>query len=341
VSVILALCSAFANAVFVTTQHLASTSGRSARASGLRLVVSLLRSPLWLFGWIAALSAFVLQAAALNNGELSIVQALLVTELVFGLALRTVWIRQAVRPAAWISAAITCLGLAAFVLIDQPGDGTPYPSAHAWLGVLGTFGGAAAAMTLAARWGSPRRRAALYAAAGAIVWALVATFIKTATQTLTDSGVAAVLSDWPVYALAVGGGAGVILVQAALHVGPLSVSQPLLVILDPTASVLLSILLFGESYEGGPAAVAGSAVGFIVMCFGVVALTSTAPPTMSPTPTAASDGSPAGALASRCRHPDPAPYRPVRCDLGHRSRCDAHFRRVTSALRHVARTFDV
>jgi drug/metabolite transporter (DMT)-like permease len=285
VSVVFALCAAFSNALNVTTQHLASTSGRAARASGLRLALSLLRSPLWLFGWVAAVAAFVFQAAALNNGQLSIVQALLVTELVFGLGLRAVWIHQDVRPAAWAAAGVTCVGLAAFVLIDQPRGGTSSPPAHAWLGVLGAFGGAAAAMTLAARWGSPRRRAALYAAAAAIVWALVATFIKTATQTLTDAGVAAMFGDWPVYALAVGGVGGIVLVQAALHVGPLSVSQPLLVILDPTASVLLSILLFQEHYAGGPAAVAGSVAGFVVMCVGVLALTRTAPPTMLPTRT--------------------------------------------------------
>ena len=34
-----------------------------------------------------------------------------------------------------------------------------------------------------------------------------------------------------------------VLVQAALHVGPLSVSQPLLVIVDPCVSVILSIWL--------------------------------------------------------------------------------------------------
>jgi hypothetical protein len=232
---------------------------------------------------VAAVAAFVFQAAALNNGELSIVQAALVTELVFGLGLRRLWIGQDVRPAAWTSATITCLGLAAFVLIDQPQGGTASPSAHSWLGVLGGFGGAAAVMALAARRGSPRRRAALFAASAAIVWALVATFIKTTTETLTETGVAAVFTHWPVYALAAGGVAGIVLMQAALHVGPLSVAQPVLVIMDPTTSILLSILLFQESYAGGPAAIAGSAVGFAVMCGGVVALTRTAPPTVVPT----------------------------------------------------------
>jgi hypothetical protein len=100
--------------------------------------------------------------------------------------------------------------------------------------------------------GSPRRRAALYAAAAAIVWALVATFIKTATETLSESGVPALFTDWPVYALAAGGAAGIVLVQAALHVGPLSVSQPLLVIVDPSVSVILSVWLFQERYSRDP-----------------------------------------------------------------------------------------
>lgn len=280
-SVLYALCAALSNALYVTTQHLASTSGRSARATGLRLVASLLRSPLWLLGWVAAIGAFVFQAAALDRGQLSIVQAVLVTELVFGLGLRKVWIRQQVRPAAWASAAVTCAGLAAFVLVDEPQGGVATPPAHVWVGVLAGFGGAAAVMALAARRGSPRRRAALYAGSAAIVWALVATFIKTATETLTQSGVAAVFGAWPVYALAVGGILGVVLSQAALHVGPLSVSQPILVILDPTMSVLLSVLVFEERYTGGPAAVAGATAGFLVMCAGVLALTRTAPPTMA------------------------------------------------------------
>jgi drug/metabolite transporter (DMT)-like permease len=286
VSTVFALCAAFANALYVSTQHVASTSGRAEKASGLRLVVYLFRSPLWLFGWVAAIGAFVFQAVALNNGEISIVQALLVTELVFGLLLRKLWIGQAIRPAAWGSAVLTCIGLAAFVTVDQPHGGSPAPTAHAWVGALAAFGGAAALMTLAARWGSPRRRAALYATAAAVVWALVATFIKTATESLTESGVGAVFTHWPVYAVVAGGIAGVVLTQAALHVGPLSVSQPLLVIVDPTASVILGVWLFQERYTHAPAAVAGSVLAFTVMCFGVVALTRTAPPTMHAPPEA-------------------------------------------------------
>jgi drug/metabolite transporter (DMT)-like permease len=284
VSAVFALLAAFSNALFVAIQHIASTSGRPATASGLRLVASLIRSPLWLFGWVAGLGGFAFQAVALNNGQLSVVQALLVTELVFGLVLRKVWIRQSIRPAAWSSAALTCVGVAVFVTIDEPQGGTPLPTTHEWALVLAVFGGAAAIMTLAARWGSPTRRAALYAAAAAIVWALEATFIKTATETLTESGIAATFTHWPVYAVGVGGIAGTVLTQAALHVGPLSVSQPLLVIVDPSVSIMLSIWLFQEHYTDDPAAIAGGMIAFVVMCLGVMALTRTAPPTMRARP---------------------------------------------------------
>lgn len=281
----LALCAAFCNALFVAMQHIASTSGRRASATGLKLAWRLLRSPMWMLAWAAGIGGFLFQAAALDHGQLSLVQAVLVTELVFGLALRTFWLRQRISRAAWAAAALTCVGLAGFVLIDQPHGGVAMPSARSWVSVLAVFGGGAAAMALAARWGSPRRRAALYATAAAIVWALEATFIKTATETLTDSGLVAVFTRWQVYAVATAGLAGVVLVQAALHVGPLSVSQPLLTIVDPTVSVILSLRLFEERFTGGPLATTASLASFALMCVGVVALTRTAPSTMRASPT--------------------------------------------------------
>lgn len=51
---------------------------------------------------------------------------------------------------------------------------------------------------------------------------------------------------WPVYALAAAGLATEVLEQATLHVGPLSVSQPLLVIVDPITSIMLSVCAGGS-----------------------------------------------------------------------------------------------
>src|SRR5258708_4254067 len=89
-TVVFALAAAFSNAVNVMTQHSASVAAPK-REKGWRLVAYLFRQPLWLLGWIAAVGGFVLQALALHQGLLSVVQPILVTELVFVLVLRRVW----------------------------------------------------------------------------------------------------------------------------------------------------------------------------------------------------------------------------------------------------------
>ena len=101
--IVFALLAALANAVNEATQHVASTAAPS-RSSGWRLVVYLFRNPLWLFGWVALIAAFVFQALALNEGQISVVQPLLATELVFMLVLRRVWVHQSIRPITWAAA---------------------------------------------------------------------------------------------------------------------------------------------------------------------------------------------------------------------------------------------
>ena len=76
--------------------------------------------------------------------------------------------------------------------------------------------------------GSPGRRAALRGSAAGVMWALEATFIKSMTDDAAQGGLAGLFTHWAVYAVAVGGAAGVVLEQAALQAGPLRVSQPLL-----------------------------------------------------------------------------------------------------------------
>jgi len=277
--ILFALLAALANAVNEATQHVASTAAPS-RSSGWQLVVYLFRNPLWLLGWAALIAAFVFQALALSQGQISVVQPLLATELVFMLLLRRVWIHQSIRPVTWAAATVTCVGLAVFIGAGQPGGGEPTPTSGHWFAAALACCAAAAVLAVLARWGSPSMRAALYGSASAVMWALVATFIKATTDTLTEFGVAGMFAHWPVYALAAGSVAALFLMQAALHVGPLRASQPFLVIIDPIVSIALSVWLFDEHFTADGAVLAIAAIGFAVMCAGVVLLTQTAPATM-------------------------------------------------------------
>ena len=179
--------------------------------------------------------------------------------------------------AAWVWASVTSAGLAVFLIMSEPHGGHPSPTTSAWVPVIATTGGLVALLTLLASRGSPVRRAALYAAASGIVWATMATFIKSATDVVASDGPVALLVHGAFYGIIVAGGLGAVLTQAALHHGPLGVSQPVMVIVDPFASVILGVWLYGEIFTPSPLRVTLGVLGFTVMIAGVVFMGRTAP----------------------------------------------------------------
>jgi drug/metabolite transporter (DMT)-like permease len=279
-SLLFALLAALANATNVITQHVASTSGpRESR--GWRFVWYLVTNPLWLFGGAALIGAFVFQAVALHIGSLSIVQTLLMTELVFSLVLRRLWIRQSISPQAWSAAAVTCVAVSIFIVTAEPRGGHAIAKSTAWAATIVACAVTAGILALLGTRGSPGRRAALLATSASVVWALEATFIKSMTDTLTADGIGGAFLHWPLYAVAVAGAIGTLLTQAALHVGPLRVSQPLLVIVDPMVSIVLSVYLFGEYFALSIGGLTVASASFVILCGGVVWLTRSAPETVT------------------------------------------------------------
>jgi len=92
--------------------------------------------------------------------------------------------------------------------------------------------------------------------AAATVWAVLASFMKTATDTRAADGIPAVLSRGAVYGVVLAGIVGTLLTQAALHYGPLAISQPFMVIVNPLVSIILGVWLYGEHFTGGAPKVA-------------------------------------------------------------------------------------
>jgi drug/metabolite transporter (DMT)-like permease len=286
VPVLFALLAAASNALNMVMQHIASI-GDPEHSKGRRFVGYLASNPLWLLGWAALAAAFVFQALALHNGLISVVQPLLVTELVFALILRWLWLHQSIRPVTWWAAALTCVFVAVFIAMAEPSGGSALPTSGAWASAAAATAATATLLALLGLRGSPGRRAALLGASASMLWALVATFIKATTDTLTQFGVSGMFTHWPIYALAVTGLAAEYLNQAALHVGPLSISQPFIVIVDPIVSIALSVWIFGETFSADVARLAVGSFAFAAMCVAVTVLARTAPATMDPDPAAA------------------------------------------------------
>ena len=280
-TIVFAVLSALSNACSAVLQRLAVVNRTSGARPGWRAMVELVRQPVWLLGALFLAGPFGFQALALYFGPLSVVQPLLVLELIFTLGLRVFLLHDGIAPRTWSAAVTICLGLAAFLVVASPGEGTHVPGGGQWLLAVGTRGLAVLALLLLGRYGSPARRAALFGAATAVVWSVDAAFVKQATDVLAHSGPLGLLTSWPLYAMIATGVLGTTLLQGAYAAGPLAASQSTLLIVDPLASILLGIELFHEQLGTGPGYVLGAVASLAVLAAGVVMLSIWAPPVMT------------------------------------------------------------
>ena len=273
-----ALLTALSNGVAVTTQHIASTSSPSG-LRGWRFLSYLSRHPLWLLGWLGMGGSLLFQALALHFAAMSLVQPLLVSELILGLLLRRWWLGQVVSARAWAAAGVTALALAAFLVTitgSSPTAGTP-PS---W--VVPSAGSVIVALVLVAGGlrGSPGRRAALLGSATAVVWALEAAFIKECTLVISQQGYGGLVTSWSFYAFVVCGVGGLVCEQSALHVGPLRNSQTAIVVADPVVSVVLGAWIFHERLGSSLWGQAGAVLALGAALVGAGILIAATPETM-------------------------------------------------------------
>jgi drug/metabolite transporter (DMT)-like permease len=274
--------SALSNACSAVLQRLAVVSRcRTEARPPWRAAIDLVRQPMWLLGALFLIGTFGFQALALYFGPLSVVQPILVLELVFTLGLRVFVRHDDITSRTWAAALTICLGLAAFLVVASPGRGTQDAAAGRWMAAIGIWGLAVLALFLLARRGSPARRAALLGAATAVVWSVDAAFVKQAVDVLAHSGPLGLLMSWPLYAVIGTGVLGTVLLQAAYAAGPLAASQSTLLIVDPLASIALGIELFHEHLNAGPGYLAGAVASLAVLGIGVVMLSVWAPPVMT------------------------------------------------------------
>ena len=232
-----------------------------------------LRHPLWLAGSVANLAGFGLHALALRDGPLTLVQPLLVVGVIFTLPLRQVMERRRPRRAEVGWAAALTLGLTVFLILATPSNGPAQRADPAPLVVCA----AAAALAVAGCLAAGRRAAAatgamLLGVAAGLLLAVAAGVLKETTSVLSR-GPVALFTAWPVYALVVVGGAGLLLSQYAYRAGPLSASLPAITAVNPVFSVVIGVAVFDEPFRAAPGYLLGEVLGLALMAAATVGLT--------------------------------------------------------------------
>lgn len=269
--VIFALGAGLANALTSVFQRMGVEDAPEDATLRLSLLTHALRRGVWLFGFVLMVASFLLQAIALHLGRLSVVQPILTTELIFLVIVLGIWFGFAIGAREWLGVIATAGGLAGFLYFAHPEEGNTAPPTWEWLVAGGACSVAILVAVLLALRGPRWWRAAMFGTAAAI------SFAFTAALTKVVAGIAAsdwtmLYRHWQTYGLVVFGVLGVFLAQNAFHAGPIVASQSSLVLVDPLASILIGVGLFGDSLRTGGAWGPLEALSLLVMFAGAFSL---------------------------------------------------------------------
>ena len=235
------------------------------------ILFSLARRPLWVAGIAAYMVAFAFQGAALGAGELVVVEPVLAAAIVFALPFGVLISRQTVTGRDLAAAALVSAGIAAFVILSDPGAGRDDAPAGEWALAAVAVGGGIAGFLAAGMKHQGRRRAALIGAAAGLAFGFLAALTKGAAEVIEDDGFA-VLGDWHLWALLVTGWGCLTLTQMALQAGEIAPAVATSSSLDPALAVLLGLTLFREDLGDDPARAAGAVIALVAALIGIIAL---------------------------------------------------------------------
>jgi drug/metabolite transporter (DMT)-like permease len=249
---VLALGAALANALTGVFQRMGIQNAPADATLRLRLLTYALRRRIWLAGFALMIVSFVLQAVALHFGRLSEVQPILTTELVFLVVVLVVWFGFTIGRREVLGALAVTGGLAGFLYFAHPVDGTLSPPLWEWIVTGGACSGAIAVAVMLALRGPRWWRATMFGTASAVSFAFTAACTKVVSGFAASDWVL-LYRHWQTYALAFFGALGVFLAQNAIHAGPIVASQSTIVLVDPLASILIGVGLFGDNLRtSGP-----------------------------------------------------------------------------------------
>jgi drug/metabolite transporter (DMT)-like permease len=253
ISYVAAFFTAVLNAAGNVVNRAATRKEPAGERFRLRLMLNLIRRPLWLAAVAIMLASFVLGAVALGAGQLAAVQIIIIVELPMTLIGGLLFLGGGLGRREWAAIAALTAGVAGLLACLNPTSGhrTAVPGMD-WVIGSAVNGGLVAALFLIARAARrPAQQAALLGVATGLGYGLASAYTKGMTLLFASGGVLGVLSSWELYAAAVTGIAATWLLQNAYHAGRLAAAQPGITMCDPMAATSWGVLAFGEHVQTG------------------------------------------------------------------------------------------
>jgi drug/metabolite transporter (DMT)-like permease len=271
IAVLLALGAAFFIAIGDVIHQRSAHEVSDEPVSHVELFMRLLRDGQWWLGSVVAAVGFALQAAALGFGSVLLVQALLVTSLLFALPVSARLSHRRVTRSEWTWAALLAGAVAVIVIVGNPTAGHSRASLETWTAVIAVLGPALVLCVVGARiWSGPVSAVLLAVVSGAL-WGVFAVLTKGVVDRL-DDGLWALLRTPELYVWALVAIAGTAWQQSSFRAGALTASLPAMTVAEPVVGSVLGVVVLGETLRPGDAGWLTLIVAVAVMVVSTAAL---------------------------------------------------------------------
>ncbi|MCQ4043791.1 DMT family transporter [Streptantibioticus rubrisoli] len=235
-----------------------------------RLLLVLMRYPEWLVGIAAMTAGMALSTIALANGEVSLVEPLTATNLLFAMALSRWLTGQPLGWGGWGGVLLLALGVTAFIVAGQPSEGGHLTGPlRRWI-LFGIVVGLAGLLIVLSRRVRPTLVATVLACAAGLLYGLQDSLTRIASQIVGRHGITALFAHWQPYVVVCLGVTGLVLVQIAFETAPLRSSLPALTAAQPLAGIACGIGIIGDRLRVTPGSLAVQAVGLVAIVVGIV-----------------------------------------------------------------------
>jgi hypothetical protein len=237
-----------------------------------RLLLDLMRVPRWLGGIGLMVAGMILSAIALSQGEISLVEPLVATNLLFALALSRWQTKQPLGRQGWTGLLLLAGGVTAFIVAGRPRGGVAVtdPLRH-WL-IIGVMIGSALLLTTYAKRSRLIIGPLLLALAAGLLYGVQDALTRVSGQRITTGGWTEFITGWQPYAVLALGVTGLVLVQSAFETAPLRMSLPALTAAQPLAGIACGVGFLGDRLRTDTGALAWEAAGLAAIVAGIVLL---------------------------------------------------------------------
>ncbi|HPX35292.1 MAG TPA: DMT family transporter [Mycobacterium sp.] len=272
IAVLLALAAAFFIAIGDVIHQRSAHDVTTEPVGHLELFLRLLRDRQWWVGSLVSALGFGCQAAALGLGSVLLVQALLVTSLLFALPIHARTTGHPVTRPQWLWAALLAAAVAVIVTVGNPTEGQARAGFGVWGVVIAVMVPALVLCVVGARVlaGQPAAAVLLGVVSGSL-WGLFAVLLKGVVERL-DHGIGAVLETPELYAAAAVSVAATAWQQSSFRAGSLTASLPTMTVAEPAVGSLLGIVVLGEAVRPGKDGWAVLLVAVVAMVIATAAL---------------------------------------------------------------------